>query len=124
MAAAQDLYLQLKRSLYSEFCERCCVCGRSLIGIYDLATQQIYWCPAEISMCMQQIECGPTMLKHEKTDGRSRRPPRPAVLSPSAALAIAHSTARPRGNAPSSGFQLECSDAPPEPAVVVARPVL
>ena len=41
MAAAQDLYLQLK---ISEFCERCAVCGRSLIGIYDLHTQQIYWC--------------------------------------------------------------------------------
>ena len=49
MAAAQDLYLQLK---ISEFCERCPLCVEKISDrhIYDLPTQQIYRCPAEISM--------------------------------------------------------------------------
>ena len=48
MAAAQDLYLQLK---ISEFCERCCVWKISDRHLRTtISTQQIYWCPAEISM--------------------------------------------------------------------------
>ena len=47
MAAAQDLYLQLK---ISEFCERCCVWKISDRHLRSPLNNEIYWCPAEISM--------------------------------------------------------------------------